>query len=56
MVSQPVFASLLGVSAVLEKAWEQGRRVPSPMACRLLDEMNHDPKRWSGMLRIRHAA
>lgn len=55
-VSQPVFAELMGVSAILEKAWEQGRREPSLMARRLLDEINRDPKRWAAMFRTRKAA
>jgi putative transcriptional regulator len=50
-VSQPVFARLMGISSILEKAWEQGRREPSPMARRLLDEINHDPDRWTSMFR-----
>lgn len=44
-VSQAVFSHLLGVSTVLVQAWEQGNRVPAPWARRLLDEVNHDPKR-----------
>jgi putative transcriptional regulator len=54
--SQPVFASLIGVSTILEKAWEQGRRQPSPMARRLLDEINRDPQHWAAMLQTRNAA
>ncbi|HZK81497.1 MAG TPA: hypothetical protein VFC46_10530 [Humisphaera sp.] len=50
-VSQSVFAHLLGVSTVLMQAWEQGNRVPAAWARRLLDEVNHDPKRWRGMVR-----
>ncbi|HZK82138.1 MAG TPA: hypothetical protein VFC46_13745 [Humisphaera sp.] len=50
-VSQSVFAHLLGVSTVLMQAWEQGNRVPAVWARRLLDEVNHDPKRWRGMVR-----
>ena len=42
--SQPVFASLLGVSAELVEHWEQGIRVPQPIACRLLHEVSRDPK------------
>src|SRR4051812_22400540 len=44
--SQTVFASLLGVSTALVQHWEQGFRKPSRMACRLLDEINREPKRW----------
>jgi putative transcriptional regulator len=55
-ISQPVFASLLGISAILEKSWEQGRREPNLMARRLLDEINRDPGRWEAMFRVRRAA
>jgi DNA-binding transcriptional regulator YiaG len=54
--SQPVFASLLGVSTALVQHWEQGFRKPSRMACRLLDEINRDPKRWSSMAPARKTA
>jgi putative transcriptional regulator len=50
-VSQAVFAHLLGVSTILVQAWEQGNRAPAAWARRLLDEVNHDPKRWRGMVR-----
>lgn len=50
-VSQSVFSHLLGVSTILVQAWEQGNRVPAAWARRLLDEVNHDPKRWRAMLR-----
>ena len=49
--SQTVFARLLGASVKLVQAWEIGGRVPSPMARRLLDEINRDPERWTGLLR-----
>src|ERR1700730_13527637 len=35
--SQVVFAKLVGVSTILVQSWEQGKRKPSPLACRLLD-------------------
>jgi DNA-binding transcriptional regulator YiaG len=54
--SQPVFASLLGVSTALVQHWEQGFRKPSRMACRLLDEINRDPKRWTRMIAARKTA
>jgi len=44
--SQAVFASLLGVSPELVEHWEQGVRVPQPIACRLFDEINRDPKEF----------
>ena len=50
-VSQTVFAHLLGVSTILVQAWEQGNRSPAAWARRLLDEVNHDPNRWRGMVR-----
>jgi DNA-binding transcriptional regulator YiaG len=50
-VSQPIFAQLIGVSAMLVRAWEQGQRVPARWARRLLDEVNRDPAHWRGMLR-----
>ncbi|HZK79662.1 MAG TPA: helix-turn-helix domain-containing protein [Humisphaera sp.] len=50
-VSQPIFAQLLGVSATLVRAWEQGQRVPAPWARRLLDEVNGNPRHWREMLR-----
>ena len=50
-VSQPVFARLMGVSTVLVQSWEQGQRIPSPMARRLLDEIRRDPRRWAQTLR-----
>lgn len=54
--SQTVFASLLGVSTALVQHWEQGFRKPSRMACRLLDEINREPKRWAGMIESRRSA
>jgi putative transcriptional regulator len=50
-VSQAIFAHLLGVSAMLVRAWEQGHRTPALWARRLLDEVNHDPPHWRKMLR-----
>jgi len=50
-VSQAIFAHLLGVSAMLVRAWEQGRRAPAMWARRLLDEVNRDPRHWRAMLR-----
>jgi len=50
-VSQTIFAELLGVSAVLVRAWEQGQRLPAKWARRLLDEVNRDPNHWRTMLR-----
>jgi putative transcriptional regulator len=50
-VSQAVFAKLLGVSVILVQSWEQGARKPSKLACRLLDEINQNPKHWRKKLR-----
>lgn len=49
--SQGVFAKLLGVSIKTLQAWEQGNNPPSPMARRLLDTIDSDPKPWQKMLR-----
>ena len=54
--SQALFARLLGVSPDLVRAWEQGKRAPAPLARRLMDEINHDPRRWSNLLRTRGTA
>jgi putative transcriptional regulator len=45
-VSQAVFAKLLAVSVHAVRAWEQGKRRPPKIACRLMDEMAADPDRW----------
>lgn len=50
-VSQALFARLLGVSPILVSSWERGARSPALWARRLLDEVNHDPQRWRGMMR-----
>ena len=49
-LSQRMFARLVGVSTILAQSWEQGRREPSPLARRLLDEINRDPARWASMV------
>jgi putative transcriptional regulator len=54
-MSQAVFAKVLGVSGVLVISWENGKRTPAPWACRLLDEVNRDPKHWRDMVRVRDA-
>ena len=50
-VSQAVFARLLGVSDVLVRSWEYGFRTPSPLACRLLEQIDREPDRWRRMAR-----
>lgn len=56
-VSQAVFAKLLGVSAPLVRAWEgkAQRRLPPPMARRLLDQIRLNPQGWVAMVRPRVA-
>lgn len=50
--SQPLFAKLLGVDVNTVRSWEQGKREPSPMARRFMDEIIADPKRWQKRLRM----
>jgi putative transcriptional regulator len=45
-VSQAVFARIMGVSTDLVASWEQGHRNPVPMACRLLELIDEDRRRW----------
>ena len=49
-VSQAVFAKIMGASVDLVAAWEQGNRVPKPMACRLLESIERDRNRWLEIL------
>ncbi len=49
-VSQAVFARIVGVSTILVQSWECQKRTPNPLARRVLDEINRDPKRWSMMM------
>jgi DNA-binding transcriptional regulator YiaG len=49
-VSTALFARLMGVSAKLVEHWEQGRRVPAPLACRLLERINAEPAAYLGSL------
>lgn len=49
-MSQHVFARVLGVSAILVQSWEQGVRKPSPLARRLLAEIEREPRRWQRMI------
>ena len=49
--SQAVFARFIGVSVRTVRAWEQGINVPMDIACRLMDEIRHDPKYWRARLR-----
>ena len=45
-VSQPIFADFLGTSTSTVRSWEQGQKVPSPMARRLLGLIESDPAYW----------
>jgi putative transcriptional regulator len=51
-LSQGVFAKLLGISRILAQSWEQGIRTPSPMACRLLTDIERDPARWRKLISV----
>jgi putative transcriptional regulator len=50
-VSQGMFAQFLGVSASTVRAWEQGAKDPSDIACRFMDEIRKDPDYWRKRLR-----
>lgn len=45
-LSQALFAQLLGVSVSTVQAWEQGKRQPDPLACRVLAGIRRDPSYW----------
>jgi len=45
-MSQGIFAGFLCVSPATVRSWEQGRRSPSPIARRLLDEMVASPEHF----------
>ena len=45
-LSQPLFARFLGVSVKAVRAWENGGKRPSDMACRFLDEIALKPEYW----------
>ncbi len=49
-VSQPIFGQFLGVDVKTVRSWEQGRRVPSGMACRFLEELQTSPEHWRSRL------
>jgi DNA-binding transcriptional regulator YiaG len=49
-VSQPIFGQFLGVNVKTVRAWEQGRRTPSGMACRFLEEIQAAPEHWRSRL------
>ena len=45
-MSQASFAAFLGVDPSTVRSWEQGIRLPSPLACRLLSAIAEDPDYW----------
>ncbi len=45
-LSQMLFARFIGVSVKTVRAWEQGTNIPQEIACRLMDEIQHDPDYW----------
>lgn len=45
--SQAVFAMFLGVDVGSVQSWEQGRREPSEMARRFLEEIEANPRHWA---------
>ena len=49
--SQTLFAQFLGVSAQSVRAWEQGGKTPSDIACRFMDEIQRNPDYWRGRLK-----
>jgi putative transcriptional regulator len=51
-MSQQVFAQVIGVSTVLVRSWEQGVRTPSPLARRLLAEVEERPHRWRAKVSV----
>ena len=50
-LSQDLFARFLGVDVNTLRSWEHGRKKPSPIACRFMDEIGHSPDHWSERLR-----
>jgi DNA-binding transcriptional regulator YiaG len=44
--SQAVLAAFLGVNVNTVQSWEQGKRLPQPIACRFLAEIEADPAYW----------
>jgi putative transcriptional regulator len=44
--SQAVLAGFLGVNVNTVRSWEQGKRLPQPIACRFLSEIEADLTYW----------
>jgi putative transcriptional regulator len=51
-MSQAAFAAFLSVDPSTVRSWEQGLRVPSPLACRLLSEIEADSVYWRKRLAV----
>jgi len=49
--SQAVFGRMIGVSPGTIRAWEQGRKTPSPLARCFLAEVKRNRAYWQGQLR-----
>jgi len=49
--SQASFARFLGVTRQTVRAWEHGTNAPCDMACRFLEEIQHNPEYWKKRLR-----
>ena len=52
--SQAVLAGFLGVNVNTVRSWEQGKRLPQPIACRFLSEIEANLVYW--LQRIGHEA
>jgi putative transcriptional regulator len=50
-LSRPRFAGFLGVDVSTVRSWEEGRRSPSSIARRFMDEITANPGYWQGRLR-----
>ena len=55
-VSQPIFASILSVTASTVRAWEQGLKTPSGAASRLLELAEIEPQVFQKLVRDRRSA
>jgi len=49
--SQSIFAQFLGVSVKTVQDWEQERKTPRDVACRLMDEIRRNPDYWLARLK-----
>ena len=45
-MSQAAFAAFAGVDPSTVRSWEQELRPPSPLACRLMSEIEAEPAHW----------